>query len=130
MSILTGADGQLKYGDKIIAKTRNFALNIARDSIETTVLGDKDRTYTNGLRGATGSASLYYDPTDADATSILNTVFSDTDNESLTFVVDKATGKQFIADGFLTSVGSSVSVGEAQACEISFQISGVVSGSY
>ena len=97
MAILTGADGQLKYGDKVIGKTRNFSLNIARDE---------------------------------DATSILNTIYSDTDNESLTFVVDKTDTKTFIASGFLTSVGTSVSVGDAQACEIQFQISGAVSGTF
>lgn len=130
MAVLTGADGQLKYGDKVIGKTRNFSLNIARDAIETTALGEQNRTYTNGLRGATGSASLFYDPSDEDATSILNTIFSDTNNESLTFVVDKTDTRTFVASGFLTSVGTSVSVGDAQACEIQFQISGAVSGSY
>ena len=130
MSILTGADGQLKYGDKIIGKARNFSLDVSRDSIETTPLGVFDRTYTNGIRGSSGSASLYYDPTDSDATSFVNTILSNTDSETVSFVMDKSGGGNFTATGFLTGVGLSVSVGEAQACEIRFQITGPITGAF
>lgn len=130
MAILTGADGQLKYGDKIIGKASNFSLDISRDSIETTVLGEYDRTYTNGIRGSSGSANLYYDPTDADSTSFLNTVLANGNSETVSFVMDKTGGGGFTATGFLTNVGLSVSVGAAQACEIQFQINGPLTGTF
>ena len=60
--ILTGADGLLKYGDSACVKVRNWSLNISRDAIDVSCLNTYDREYVAGLRSATGSATLYYDP--------------------------------------------------------------------
>lgn len=130
MTILTGADGQLKYGDAIIGKASNFSLAIARDAIDVTPLGTYDREFTNGLRATTGSARLFYAPDDATAVSFLNTVLENKNDVPVTFVMDKTNGSGFVAGGFLTSVGTSVASGEAQTCEIAFTISGLISGSF
>ena len=60
--ILTGADGLLKYGSGTCVKVRNWSLNISRDAIDVSCLNTYDREYVAGLRSATGSATLYYDP--------------------------------------------------------------------
>ena len=75
MTVLTGADGQLKYGTTVLGKIRDFSLAISRDSLEDTCLGDFDRTYVEGLRGATGSATLLYDPSNEDANAFLDLIF-------------------------------------------------------
>lgn len=130
MAILTGADGQLKHAGKVIGKTRNWSLSISRDAIETTALGDWDRNYTTGIRGTTGSASLFYDPSDKDSVAFLNTIFANNNDETVEFVFEKTDGDALGATGFLTSVGPSVSVGEAQACQVQFQFSGAVNGTF
>ena len=130
MAILTGADGQLKHDGNIIGKTKNWSLSISRDGIETTVLGDWDRNYTTGLRGTTGSASLFYDPNDVDTVDFLNTIFANNSDETVEFVFEKTGGEALGATGFLTSVGPSVSVGEAQACQVQFQFTGAVNGTF
>ena len=128
--ILTGADGQLKHNGKMIAKVRNWSLTVQRDSIETTTLGKYDREYIVGLRGSTGSASLFYDPADADAVNFLNTIWAQNNDEQVTFVFDRLNNDEIEGAGFLTSVGATVSVGEAQACDCQFQFSGPVSGTF
>ena len=128
--ILTGADGQLKHNGVIISKVRNWSMTINKAAIETTTLGLYDRTYINGLRGATGSASLFFDPTDNEAVAFLNTIWTQNNNEKVEFVFDRINNEDIDGEGFITSVGSSVSVGEAQACEIQFQFSGPVQGTY
>ena len=130
MAILTGADGQLKHDGNIIGKTKNWSLSISRDGIETTVLGDWDRNYTTGLRGTTGSASLFYDPNDVDTVDFLNTIFANNSDETVEFVFEKTGGGALGATGFLTSVGPSVAVGEAQACQVQFQFTGAVNGTF
>ena len=130
MAILTGADGQLKHDGNIIGKTKNWSLSISRDGIETTVLGDWDRNYTTGLRGTTGSASLFYDPNDVDTVDFLNTIFANNSDETVEFVFEKTSGEALGATGFLTSVGPSVAVGEAQACQVQFQFTGAVNGTF
>ena len=128
--ILTGADGQLKHNGVIISKVRNWSLTVNKAAIETTTLGLYDRTYINGLRGATGSASLFFDPTDNEAVAFLNTIWTQNNDEKVEFVFDRVNNEDIDGEGFITSIGSSVSVGEAQACEIQFQFSGPVQGTY
>ena len=128
--ILTGADGQLKHNGVIISKVRNWSLTVNKAAIETTTLGLYDRTYINGLRGATGSASLFFDPTDNEAVAFLNTIWTQNNDERVEFVFDRVNNEDIDGEGFITSIGSSVSVGEAQACEIQFQFSGPVQGTY
>ena len=52
MAILTGANGELRYNGIRVAKCRNFSIDISRDALETTNLGVFDKTYVEGLRGA------------------------------------------------------------------------------
>jgi len=123
MGVLTGSDGQLKHNNAVVAKCRNWSLTISRNSVETTTLGADDRSYTPGIKGATGSASLFYDPDDTNTVNFLKTIMSNT-SESVEFVLDKVNGQKVGGNGFITSISPSVSVGEAQACEIAFQLSG------
>ena len=73
--VLTGADGALEYKGQKCAKVRSWTLNISRDAIDDSCLGQFDRTYISGMRSATGSASLFYDPMDAQSRRMLNTIF-------------------------------------------------------
>lgn len=140
MTVLTGADGQLMYGTQAFAKCRDWSITVNKDALEDTCLGDFDRTYVEGLRGTTGSATLLYDPGNETANNFLNTIFNtfgETDYEEpkeLTFKMNRQVypngGGVFICTGFLTSVGPSVSVGDVQAVSVSFQVSGKPSGEF
>jgi len=135
MAVLTGADGQLKYNNRSIAKVRDWSLNVTKDAIEDTCLGVNDRTYVEGLRGATGTASLLYDPSQSTANDLLNSIFQ-TEGESaeVTFVMNRNNyangGGTFICNGFITNVSPSVSVGAAQAVSVTFQVSGPIDGKF
>ena len=61
MAVLTGFEGALYYEGTQIAHVRNWSVSVTRDVLETTGLGDGDRTYVQGLRGATGTATILYD---------------------------------------------------------------------
>ena len=133
MAVLTGADGKLMYGTKTVAKTRDWSISVAKDALEDTCLSDLDRTYVEGLRGSTGSATLLYDPgqNGLNANELLDTIFSNTGiAEEVTFVLNKTDGSRFKCNGFLTSVSPSVSVGSVSAVSIAFQVSGKPEGSF
>ena len=128
MAVQTGASGALKYQGAVIAKCRNWSLSIQRDALESTCVGVDDRTYVKGLRGATGSATLLYDPTDTSGRSLLNGIFDNSLNDTVQFVFDSKDAKAFECEALLTSVEQAVSVGEVTAVNVSFQVSGVISG--
>lgn len=128
--ILTGIDGFMRYGSSRVGKCRNIRLTIAKNPLRTTTLQDFDETYIAGLRNTTGTASLFYDPTDTVAASLLNTILANNGagTEAVELVLSKPRQKSFIVNAILTEVGVSVAYGEAQVCEISFQVSGKPTG--
>ena len=138
--ILTGADGLLKYGGGTCVKVRNWSLNISRDAIDVTCLNTYDREYVAGLRSATGSATLYYDPAQAEDRALLNSIserqlrlrWNDLPrNRQLPLEqlpkIAPATLKQ---KPLITSVSPAVEVGAATAVQVSFQISGPIDGTF
>ena len=135
MAVLTGSDGQLFYGTEAFAKCRDWSISVNRDPLEDTCLGSYDRTYVQGLRGTTGSATILYDPGNSLANSFLNTVLEDgSTSQELTFLLNRRglgdRGGAFKCQGFLTNVSPSVSVGEIQAVSVAFQVSGKPEGNF
>jgi hypothetical protein len=135
--ILTGADGQLKYGSQGIAKVRNWSLSIQRNAIDVTCLEEFDRSYVAGIRNTTGSATIYYDPTQSDDVKLLNSVLQDRDcnsgpcTENVTFVLNRCGSQgQFNCDCLITEVGPAVNVGEATSVNVSFQVTGPLDGAF
>ncbi len=131
MTVQTGADGQLLYNNRIIGRCRDGSISVKKDALEDTCLGAYDRSYVEGLRGTTGSATVLYDPTDDTANEMLNAVLTNGQSEStVEFVLSRGASRSFKCSGFITSISPSVSVGAATACSISFQVSGKPAGGF
>lgn len=100
---------------------RDATIDIVRDVLETTNLGESSRTYVTGLRGATGSATLLYE------NSLLDDVYAkiNTDSQgSITATLTLNTGKTIAGSVLITSVGSTVTVGDVTSTNVAFQFSG------
>lgn len=74
MAILTGNNGVLKFDNSAgtptaVASVRNFTVDITSDTIETTHMGKDSRTYLKGLSSFSGSADIYFDPSEYPTTS-------------------------------------------------------------
>ena len=123
--VLTGADGQLRYQGAVVGKVRDWSITVTKDALEDTCVGDYDRTYVQGLRGTTGSATVLYDPGNVTANNFLNSIFENAEiTETVDFVFYKADSKSFVCQGFVTNISPSISVGAVQAVSVSFQVSG------
>ena len=138
MAVRTGATGQLGFSAggtgtyTTIAKVRDITLNINRDALETTGIGETDRTYAYGIRGTSGSGTLLYDPSDSGTAAIINQVLAET--EALSTIQLKldtgSTAGTIAGDVLITATGASVSVGDLVTVPISFSISGKPTGSF
>jgi predicted secreted protein len=67
MAILAGNNGvfQIKnYAGTLtaVSNIRNISIEIKSDTIETTAMGQDYRTYVRGLSSWSGSADIYFDP--------------------------------------------------------------------
>lgn len=138
MAVKTSATAQLKFKTSsaasysTIAKVRDVRLDINRDALETTGIGQKDRTYAYGIRGTSGSGTLLYDPSDTGTADLMNQILSDTDTLSgVQLVLDTgSTDGTISGDVLITAAGPGVSVGDLISVPISFTISGKPTGSF
>lgn len=131
MAVLTGATGALTRNGQTISRCRSWSLDVAKDALEDTCLGVYDRTYIEGLRGATGSAVVLYDPEDVAAVSLFNRIFSNGSSaDPIGFVLSTRTNNKLECDALITSQSTPMSVGEVVAVSISFQVTGPIEGAY
>lgn len=123
--IITGSVAALYAGPTKIGKCRGMTLNVSRQKLETTKLGDRDRTYMAGLRDTTGSADLFYDQSDLAVVAIMNSIYSDVaPTLEMKMLFDIYTGKRVRGQVILESLSIPVAFGVATVCSIQFQISG------
>jgi hypothetical protein len=66
MAILTGNNGAISINGIAVLAVRNFSIEMTRDTIETTTMGVDVRTYLAGMSTFSGSADVYFDPSDYD----------------------------------------------------------------
>jgi hypothetical protein len=132
MAVKTAATAELQFGGAVIGKVRDIKLDINRDALETTGIGQTDRTYVYGTRSTSGSGTLLYDSTDTATRNVMNTLLSDSQSLSrVKLVLDTATTLGTIeGDVVVTQAGVSVSVGDVVSVPISFNVSGKPSGSF
>lgn len=119
----SGKDGALYLQGNQVAKVKSWAFNATTDALETTTLAEGARTYTTGLKSATGSCVvLYYDDAPVNLLEQLNQknpgVFP-TCRLKLAFDT-----KHFEFDAVLTSADLSCVVGEVMEVNVNFQMSG------
>ena len=137
MAVLTGFEGALYYEGTQIAHVRNWSVTVTRDVLETTGLGDGDRTYVQGLRGATVRQQILYDDeVGLGEYSLWNEIFrrincqESKDPKKLKFKFDNCISGEndgkIDFSGYVTSFTHSVSVGEVQTATINFTSTGVV----
>jgi len=138
MTVKTSATALLKFKVSsaasyfTIAKVRDVRLDISRDALETTGIGQRDRTYAYGIRGTSGSGTLLYDPSDTGTADLMNQILSDTETLSgLQLVLDTGSSDGTLSgDALITAAGPGVSVGDLVSVPISFTISGKPTGAF
>jgi hypothetical protein len=122
----TGANGSFTING-YTGVVRNATVDISRDALETTNLGNYSRTYTPGLIGATGNATFIYEAEIKSnlIANVLNTASSRETPIAVTLTV--GSGQTIAGSVFITQVGTSVSVGDVTSTNVAFQFTGAPS---
>jgi hypothetical protein len=133
MAIATGADAYVYWNGQHVGSFVSAEQPTEKPALETTPLGVSDRTYVSSrLRNNTFSGTLFYDPADFSATSLINAIDANsaTDgNLKIEWIKGTSDG---VREGtaIVTSRGASVSVGDLMRVSISIQFSGPISGQF
>ena len=136
--VYTGRDGVMQLGGTTLAKVVNFSLSANLETLETTTLSENIRSYTPGISGYSGSATLLYykdDSNNINTTDLLNKLYktgttgvSSSDTVELTFRwVDGADNNDIKLTAYITSANIGASTGEIVRAEIAFQGTGALS---
>ena len=65
MATIVGNDGAILINSKNVLAVRSFSIDMTADTIETTIMSQKTRSYIKGLATFSGSADVYFDPNTA-----------------------------------------------------------------
>lgn len=123
MTVLSGKDGTLQFDKTNVARVRSWSLQAGFDTLETTNLGDIARTYTPGLKSATGTASIFYHDDNASLRSLLDNCITTGDPVAGAMALYYGS-KHLGFTCYVNSVAITCSTGEVMSAEISFTMSG------
>ena len=135
--VYTGRDGVMQLGGTTLAKVVNFQLSSNLETLETTTLNEHIRSYSPGVAGYSGSATLLYYKDDDDTfntTNILNKLYktgtdgvSSSDTVELTFRwVDGTDNNDIKLTAYITSASIGAATGDIVRAEIAFQGTGAL----
>ena len=136
--VYSGRDGVMQLAGTTLAKVVNFQVSSNLETLETTTLGDGVRSYSPGVTGYSGSATLLYykdDDSAINTTNLLNKIYktgtsgvSSSDTVELTFRwADGTDNNDIKLTAYITSAVIGAATGDIVRAEIAFQGTGALS---
>lgn len=136
MGFFTGRSGSLVFNGKPVAKIRDWSLDTTVELLSTNSIDSAVNTFTPGVKGATGSATLMYYRLESGESATL-TQFTDlltkimrtgavaeTDRVLLELNVGGGAADDIRLNAYITSAQVSVSTGELSVVPIQFTMDG------
>ena len=136
MGFFTGRSGSLVFNGKPVAKIRDWSVEATLELLSTNTIDSALNTFTPGVKGATGSATLMYykleageSATKTEFTQLLNKIMrlgTITENQRvfLELNVGGNVDDDIKFDAYITSAQVSVSTGELSVVPIQFTMDG------
>jgi hypothetical protein len=136
MGFYTGRSGSLVYNGKKVAKIRDWSVETTVELLPTNSIDSTVNTFTPGVKGATGSATLMYyrleageSATKTQFTALLSKIMqkgtiTNADRVSLDLNVGGGADDDIKFDAYITSAQVSVSTGELSVVPIQFTMDG------
>ena len=136
MAFYTGRSGSIVVNGNPVAKIRDWSLETTVELLSTNSIDSGVNTFTPGVKGATGSATLLYYRLEGNEsgaftefTALLNkiqknSIVTDADRVRMELNVGGGAFDDIIFNAFITSATVSVSTGELSVVPINFTVDG------
>ena len=136
MGFYTGRSGSLVFDSKPVAKIRDWSIETTVELLSTNTIDSAVNTFTPGIKGATGSATLMYYRLDSGEnanytqfTALLSKIMKGgaaepADRVLLELNVGGAVADDIMLNAYITSTQVSVSTGELSVVPIQFTMDG------
>jgi hypothetical protein len=136
MGFYTGRSGSLVFNGKPVAKIRDWSLETTVELLSTSTIDSTASTFTPGIKGATGSATLVYyrlesgeSATYTEFTALLSKLHKTgaiTTDDRVQFTLNAGGGANdnITFNAYITSATVSVATGELSVVPIQFTVDG------
>jgi hypothetical protein len=136
MGFYTGRSGSLVFNSKPVAKIRDWSLETTVELLGTNTIDSVSNTFTPGVKGATGSATLLYyrlesgqSATYTEFTALLGKIqktgaITESDRVLLALNVGGGANDDIRFNAYITSASVSVATGELSSVPIQFTVDG------
>ena len=125
MAIANGVHGEIRFQGRKIAKVTSVSIDIQRQTLETTGIGDMDDEYAYGKRTTSGSATLLYKTDDTATVNLISRILDDGEQtDNLDIVLHKRNGKSISGPVLIRSQGVGINVNDNTSINIGFVING------
>jgi Phage major tail protein 2. len=125
MTVANSVHGEIRFNGQKIAKVTNVSLDIQRQVLDTTGIGEADDEFAYGKRSTSGSATLLYKTDDQATRQLMARVFEDDEEpDNMEIVLHKGKGRVVSGSVLMRSLGLSESVSENTSVNISFVVNG------
>jgi hypothetical protein len=136
MGFFTGRTGSVVFNSKPVAKIRDWSLDTTVELLSTNTIDSTVNTFTPGVKGATGSATLMYYKLESgesasltEFTALLSKIMKTGSIEtgqrvSLELNVGGSDADDIKFNAYITSANVSVSTGELTVVPITFTVDG------
>ena len=136
MGFYTGRSGSLVFDSKPVAKIRDWSVETTVELLSTNTIDSSVNTFTPGIKGATGSATLMYyrletgeSASYTQFTALLSKIMKGgaaepSDRVLLELNVGGAAADDIMFNAYITSAQVSVSTGELSVVPIQFTMDG------
>lgn len=136
MAFYTGRSGSLVFNGRPVAKIRDWSVETTLELLSTNTIDSTSNTFTPGVKGATGSATLmYYRLETGESTSftqftqLLSRIhktgsIETSDRVFMELNVGTGSSDDIKFNAYITSASISVSTGELSVVPINFTVDG------
>lgn len=136
MAFYTGRSGSLVFNNKPVAKIRDWSVETTLELLSTNTIDSTSNTFTPGVKGATGSATLMYYRLEGtqsggftEFTELLSKIHKVGSIETSDRVLMELNAGGQLTDNikinaYITSASISVSTGELSVVPINFTVDG------
>ena len=132
MGVRNTTQSDVYWNGSRVGKITDASVSVSRDVLPTTGIGQVAATSTKGLRESQISCVFLYDPENAPAVAMANSIWDDSDEVDTLRIVTRrgSTRGDFTMDVISASLGTPVRVRELISCSLSLTVNGDMSGRF
>jgi hypothetical protein len=132
MGVRNTTQSDVYWNGSLVGKITEVAVSVSRDKLPTTGIGQVAATKAKGLRESQISCTLLYDPDNAAAVAMANSIWDDSEAIDTLRIVTRrgSTRGDFTMEVLTASLGTPIRVRELISCSLSLEVNGDMSGRF